>query len=94
MSKKLYVGNLPFNTTDDDLREVFEKHGTVESAKVIADAHLKLMLRVGQQRVAAFGFEMADELERSSGQVDVYGTLRPDTWRGGGAVELKLKGFA
>jgi len=37
LSKKLYVGNLPFSTTDQDLREVFEKHGTVESVAVISD---------------------------------------------------------
>lgn len=37
MSKKLYVGNLPFSTTDQDLREVFEKHGTVESVAVVSD---------------------------------------------------------
>lgn len=37
MSKNLYVGNLPFNTTADDLREVFGQHGTVTNAQVIAD---------------------------------------------------------
>jgi RNA recognition motif-containing protein len=53
LSKKLYVGNLPFTTTDDDLREVFEKHGTVESAKVITDRD------TGRSR--GFGFvEMSD----------------------------------
>ena len=53
MSKKLYVGNLPFTTTDDELREVFEKHGTVESANVITDRD------TGRSR--GFGFvEMSD----------------------------------
>ena len=37
MTKKLYVGNLPFSTTEEELREVFEKHGTVESVNVITD---------------------------------------------------------
>ena len=37
MSKKLYVGNLPFSATEADLRELFEKHGTVESVNVITD---------------------------------------------------------
>jgi hypothetical protein len=37
LTKKLYVGNLPFNTTEADLREVFEQHGTVESVNVITD---------------------------------------------------------
>ena len=37
MAKKLYVGNLPFNLTDDELRDLFSEHGTVESAAVIKD---------------------------------------------------------
>lgn len=37
MQKKLYVGNLPYNTTDDDLREQFSSVGTVVSASVITD---------------------------------------------------------
>ncbi len=37
MSKKLYVGNLAFSTTTDDLREAFAAHGTVESAQVVSD---------------------------------------------------------
>jgi cold-inducible RNA-binding protein len=37
MGKKLYVGNLPFNTTDQDLSEIFTQVGQVASAKVIMD---------------------------------------------------------
>lgn len=37
MSKNLYVGNLSFDTTNDDLRRAFEAYGTVTSASVIAD---------------------------------------------------------
>lgn len=37
LSKKLYVGNLPFNTTDADLEEAFGVHGVVTSANVISD---------------------------------------------------------
>ena len=37
MSTKLYVGNLSFSTTEEELREVFEKHGTLVSVKVITD---------------------------------------------------------
>ncbi len=37
MSKKLYVGNLSFSTTEDELRTVFEQHGTVASVNVITD---------------------------------------------------------
>ena len=34
---KLFVGGLPFSTTDDELAQVFGAHGTVASAKVITD---------------------------------------------------------
>ncbi len=37
LSKKLYVGNLPFTITEDELRTAFERHGTVASVNVITD---------------------------------------------------------
>jgi RNA recognition motif-containing protein len=53
MSKNLYVGNLPFSTTDDDLRQVFGQYGTVTKAQVVSDRE------TGRSR--GFGFvEMAD----------------------------------
>ena len=53
MSKKLYVGNLPFNTTEDELRGVFERHGSVDSVSVITDRE------TGRPRGFAF-VEMAE----------------------------------
>ena len=37
MSSKIYVGGLPYSTTDDQLQEIFSAHGAVESARVITD---------------------------------------------------------
>lgn len=37
MAKKLYVGGLPYSTTDDELRAAFAQVGEVESANVIMD---------------------------------------------------------
>ncbi len=37
MSKRLYVGNLPYSATDDSLRQVFAAHGTVTTVQVIMD---------------------------------------------------------
>lgn len=34
---KLYVGNLPFTATDDGVRALFAKHGTVEKVSLITD---------------------------------------------------------
>jgi RNA recognition motif-containing protein len=54
MGNKLYVGNLPFSSTEDDLRELFGRHGGVQSVNVIMDRE------TGRPR--GFGFvEMDDE---------------------------------
>lgn len=37
MAKKLYVGNLPWSTTNDDLSQLFSQHGSVVSATVLTD---------------------------------------------------------
>lgn len=37
MSMKLYVGNLAFQTSSDDLQQLFAKAGTVETASVVED---------------------------------------------------------
>ena len=37
MAKKLYVGNLSFNTTEGDLRELMEQYGPTDSVAVIMD---------------------------------------------------------
>lgn len=37
MASKLFVGGLPYATTDDELQDVFAAHGKVVSAKVITD---------------------------------------------------------
>ncbi len=38
MGRKLYVGNVPFKASEDDLRDLFSKAGEVLSAKLITDA--------------------------------------------------------
>ena len=54
MAKKIYVGNLPFSATDQELEELFSAHGQVSSARVITDRE------TGRSR--GFGFvEMDDE---------------------------------
>ncbi|MED6305776.1 MAG: RNA-binding protein, partial [Candidatus Thermoplasmatota archaeon] len=37
MSNNIYVGNLPWSFKDESLKELFEEHGEVTSAKVIVD---------------------------------------------------------
>jgi len=59
MSKKLYVGNLAFQTTSQDLQELFAQAGTVESASVIEDRD------TGQSKGFAF-VEMSTEEEAAA----------------------------
>jgi RNA recognition motif-containing protein len=37
MANNIYVGNLSFDSTEDSVRDLFEKHGTVTSVKLISD---------------------------------------------------------
>jgi len=37
MSQSLYVGNLPYNASEDELRNLFAEHGPVESVRIITD---------------------------------------------------------
>ncbi len=37
MPKKIYVGNLPFTTNEDEIRELFQPHGEVLSVNLITD---------------------------------------------------------
>jgi RNA recognition motif-containing protein len=54
VSKKIYVGNLPFSASEADIRTMFSEFGTVESVSLITDR------QTGQPR--GFGF-----VEMSSG---------------------------
>lgn len=88
MSTKLYVGNLSFHLTSDDLQEHFAQAGTVESAKIIEDRD------TGRSR--GFGFvEMSssDEAQAAIEQFNgedldgrslVVNEARPREDRGGG----------
>ena len=52
--KKLYVGNLPFSATEDEITSLFGEHGTVESVSLVSDRE------TGRPR--GFGFvEMDDD---------------------------------
>ncbi|MFZ2323599.1 MAG: RNA-binding protein [Ignavibacteriaceae bacterium] len=55
MSTKLFVGSLPWSVNDEKLKETFEKHGTVLSAKIVTDRETN--------RSRGFGFV---EMESSS----------------------------
>ena len=67
MGKKLYVGNLSYNTTEDNLRNFFAGYGNVASAKIIVDRD------TGNSK--GFGFiEMGTDEEASAAIAGTNGT--------------------
>ncbi|MHC4661518.1 MAG: RNA recognition motif domain-containing protein [Planctomycetota bacterium] len=86
--KKLYVGNLSYDTTEDNLRTMFEEHGEVLSVAVITDRD------TGRSKGFAF-VEMGDDSAAQAAQSAIDGTeidgrnlkvneARPRENRGGG----------
>ena len=88
MGKKLYVGNLSYDTSNDSLQEMFEAFGTVESAQIIMDRETG--------RSKGFGFvEMGSDQEaqaainglngkEAGGRALTVNEARPREDRGGG----------
>jgi len=84
---KLYVGNLPYNISDDQLSDMFAKFGTPDSAKVITDRD--------SGRSEGFGFVEFSNDEQAKQALSLNGTefggrsltvneARPRTEGGGG----------
>ncbi|MGE3152629.1 MAG: RNA recognition motif domain-containing protein [Nitrospiraceae bacterium] len=67
MGSKVYVGGLPYSTTDQQLNDLFAQHGSVTSARIITDKF------TGQSR--GFGFvEMATDDEAKNAITALNGT--------------------
>jgi cold-inducible RNA-binding protein len=67
MGQRLYVGNLPFSATEDSLKEVFLRFGTVESVTIITDKE------TGQSK--GFGFlELSTQQEAANAIAKMNGT--------------------
>src|SRR5215475_2069654 len=88
MGRKLYVGNLTYGVTDSALEQMFQPHGTVQSAQVIMDRDTG--------RSKGFGFvEMGSDQEAQAATAALNGKevdgraltvneARPKTEGGGG----------
>ena len=88
MSKRLYVGNLPFSASEQDVRAAFEAHGAVESVHLVTDRD------TGQMR--GFGFVEFNDSSAAQSAIDglngqdmdgralVVNEARPRPERGGG----------
>lgn len=65
--------------------------GRVVSAREVTGGHLKLELALDSgERLSAFGINMGSRAQSLSGEIAVSGKLRPDRYRGGSAIELRL----
>ncbi len=53
MAKRIYVGNLPYSATEEELRGIFEAHGTVNDVDVLRDRETG--------RARGFGFVEMDD---------------------------------
>ena len=63
MKKKLYVGNLSFETTENDLKELFKEIGQVETVRIITDRNTG--------RSKGFGFvEMQEGADKAIAQMN------------------------
>lgn len=63
---KLYVGNLPFTATDESVRTLFAKHGTVETVALITDRETG--------RARGFGFVEMPNVDASRAMQALDGT--------------------
>ena len=84
----IYVGNLPYNTTDQDLQDLFSQYGTIHKVSIVSDRE------TGRSR--GFGFvEMTDDAEGKAaiealngqdfgGRSLTVNEARPRTQGGGG----------
>ena len=80
MSTKLFVGSLTWSVNDEELKETFEKHGPVISAKVIEDRET--------QRSRGFGFV---EMESSSDATNAISALNDSELNGRNIVVNEAK---
>lgn len=66
MAKKIYVGNLPFSSTETEIRELFEQYGPVQAVNLITDRE------TGKPR--GFGFVEMDAADADAAIAALNGT--------------------
>jgi RNA recognition motif-containing protein len=62
MSKKLYVGNMSYNTTNEELQQLFSEYGTISEVKIITDQI--------SNRSKGFGFVTFEDANSCQGAID------------------------
>ena len=85
-SNKLYVGGLPYATTENELEDLFSEHGTVESVRVITDRMTGRskgfgFVEMGSQAEAEAAIEKLNDFELE-GRTLVVNEAKPREKRG------------
>jgi RNA recognition motif-containing protein len=62
VSKKIYIGNLPWAMNDDELKEAFKEYGNVITANIVTDKH------TGRSR--GFGFIEMEKEDEAKGAIE------------------------
>lgn len=62
----------------------------LQDVRTVGEGHLRATVEGSGLTLSGFGFELADRAKALRGPVHVLGHLRPDTYRGGDAIELRL----
>jgi RNA recognition motif-containing protein len=88
MNNKLYVGNLSFNTTENDLHDAFAAHGTVTEANLMVDRESGRPRGFGFVTMASEGEAQAAIDALNGAQLDgrplTVNVAKPREERGGG----------
>lgn len=88
MSINIYVGNLPFDSTESELKGLFEQYGAVDSAKIIVDQFTGRSRGFGfvEMRNREEGVRAIEELDSKelNGRSLKVNEARPKTSSGGG----------
>lgn len=85
MSTKIYVGNLPFSATEDEIRDLFGEYGTVESVNLITDRETGRPRGFGFLEMSSGASEAIEDLHQKemNGRSLVVNEARPRDDRGG-----------
>ena len=87
MSTNIYVGNLPFSATENEIRDLFSAYGKVESVRLMTDRETGRLRGFGFVEMASGGKEAIAALNEKelSGRKIVVNEARP-RWRAAAAA--------
>lgn len=91
MSKKIYVGNLPYSATEDEIRQLFASYGQVDSVSLVTDRETGRPRGFGFVEMSSGAAEAIQALDQSAmgGRTLNVNEARPREPRGGGGGDFR-----